>query len=234
MCSGRILRRSARRVARQSFPTASRAIVTHGLLYFIHVAHLDFPAIAMAPGLKKTSKRLSRETWLQRAMDIIAADGFAALNIDRLSRRLGVTKGSFYWHFENRKDFIFQMLEYWADISTDAPIRYTKQAEPYPAARLTLLMVVLQKQNTARYEVPIRAWAAFDPGVARFVRRVDRKRYAFVRSVFEGIGFSGRDLEVRVRAFVTYHSMEMAMIDRPSRAERMRMIPFLHKMFTQR
>ena len=43
--------------------------------------------------------RLSVDDWLQAGYTLIAEDGLQALKIDRLCAGLGVTKGSFYWHF---------------------------------------------------------------------------------------------------------------------------------------
>ena len=55
---------------------------------------------------KKSAKNLTREEWLRRSLEVLAAQGPGKLNIESLSRSLGVSRGSFYWHFENRDDSI--------------------------------------------------------------------------------------------------------------------------------
>ncbi len=179
-------------------------------------------------------KRLTREDWLRRGLEVVAEEGFRELNIDRVARQLGVTKGSFYWHFANRKDFVLAVLDYWAELSTGKPIRRSEEIEPDPARRLHLIMLTLERAGLARYDVPIRAWAALDPDVARRVRRVDRERYAFVRRMFSGLGFRGNDLEARTRAFVVFQSMHLGMADRPSRADQIRLIPYYYRLFAGR
>ena len=68
----------------------------------------------MTPKLiQESSSRLSREKWLMRALDILAEEHNALLRIDDLVKRMGVTKGSFYWHFKDRDDFLTQLLDYW-------------------------------------------------------------------------------------------------------------------------
>jgi AcrR family transcriptional regulator len=49
--------------------------------------------------------RLSMDEWVQEGFRVLAEDGVKALTLDRLCRRLGVTKGSFYWHFTDMKAY---------------------------------------------------------------------------------------------------------------------------------
>src|SRR6187551_1541614 len=57
--------------------------------------------------------RLSAEDWAQAALDLIAEQGVAAVAVEPLARRLGVTKGSFYWHFPSREALLVAALERW-------------------------------------------------------------------------------------------------------------------------
>ena len=67
----------------------------------------------IAATLKKRT-RFSRTDWLARAMDVLSRKGGARLRINDLCQELGVTKGSFYAHFEDRADFVRQFVAYWA------------------------------------------------------------------------------------------------------------------------
>ena len=62
---------------------------------------------------RQLTPRYSREDWLHKALEVLAAKGPSQLNIGALCKALGVTRGSFYWHFEDRKDFIHELLELW-------------------------------------------------------------------------------------------------------------------------
>ena len=62
--------------------------------------------------------RLSRNKWLALALDVLAEEGRAKIEIDYLAKKLGVTKGSFYAHFSGRKDFVTSVAFYWADSLT--------------------------------------------------------------------------------------------------------------------
>jgi len=63
--------------------------------------------------LKK--KSLNPSDWELATLNVIAHQGVNAVAIEPLARELGVTKGSFYWHFNNRMDLIACALKRWRD-----------------------------------------------------------------------------------------------------------------------
>ena len=58
-------------------------------------------------------KSLNPEDWELATLDVIAHQGVGAVAVEPLAKALGVTKGSFYWHFTNRKDLIQSALKRW-------------------------------------------------------------------------------------------------------------------------
>lgn len=157
-------------------------------------------------------RRLSRNDWLARAMDVVTKKGHAKLNIDDLCRKLGVTKGSFYAHFEGRADFVQQFVAYWAAEFTQIAVSTIDQlADQSAEARLLAIMRMIHKKRLARYDVAVRAWAAQDSTVAKGVEEVDRIRFGYIRAIFHDMGFRGTDLDLRTRLFVVYYSSFEAM-----------------------
>ena len=80
--------------------------------------------------------RYSRDEFLARSLDVLSQDGESKLRIDRLVDQLGVTKGSFYWHFENRADFVRSLADYWARSSTQVVIDDLETMAGSPEDRL--------------------------------------------------------------------------------------------------
>jgi AcrR family transcriptional regulator len=156
----------------------------------------------------KEPERLGRDQWLARAMDVLAREGGAKLRIDRLVRDLGVTKGSFYWHFKDREDFVASLSAYWAEYSTRQVIDKLGRSRGDAKARLAAVVEAVFSEDLGRYDLVMRAWAARQPEVAAVVKRVDEQRFAFIRSLFSEIGFRGQDLETRTRVFVCYMAGE--------------------------
>ena len=62
---------------------------------------------------KKKPRQLSREDWTEAARKQLVAAGIEEVKVDRLARKMKVTRGSFYWHFKNRKDLLDSVLRVW-------------------------------------------------------------------------------------------------------------------------
>ncbi len=94
-------------------------------------------------------------------------------------------------------------------------------------------MKMVYERNLNALDIPFRSWAAQEPKVAAMVAKVDRERLDTVQSLFREIGFKGKELEVRTRAFVTFMSLEPAIFDRLSKKERMAQLKVRHAFFTR-
>jgi AcrR family transcriptional regulator len=148
--------------------------------------------------------RLSREEWLARALEVLGKKGASELTVESLAQKLGVTKGSFYWHFKNRDNFFRQLIEYWDINFTQTVIAEISGLNVPPEERLLELMRLVLSKRLDRLEMPVRAWAQQNPALAPLVRRVDRHRISFVRSLFLEMGFDEDEAEMRTRIFLTY------------------------------
>lgn len=150
--------------------------------------------------------RYDRERWLETALNVLAKEGGARLRVDALAKSLGVTKGSFYHHFKNREDFVRELMDFWSREYTQSVIEEVNDLPGTASERLLKLTQQVEEQGLDKYDIAFRSWAAQDPMVAAALREVDMQRYEFVRGVFESIGFSGADLDMRVRLFLVFVS----------------------------
>src|SRR3954451_16486670 len=86
--------------------------------------------------------RLSADDWAQAALDMVAEQGVGAVAVEPLARRLGVTKGSFYWHFPSRDALLQAALERWEAIEQES-VFGSLEAVPDPRARLRELFLLV-------------------------------------------------------------------------------------------
>jgi AcrR family transcriptional regulator len=166
---------------------------------------LDF-AMRTAKSAAK-AKRLTRKEFLTRSLEVLSREGDSELRIDRLVGALGVTKGSFYWHFEDRADFVHSLAEHWAHWTNDRVIQELQDEKGDPRETLTAIHKIVIRNDLARYDLVMRSWATHEPEVARVVEAVDRTRIDFVGRFFQRLGYRGRDLDIRTRLFVVSTSM---------------------------
>lgn len=160
-----------------------------------------------APGHPTTVRRRSREEWLEAALGVLSQEGEGRIRVRQLAAALGVTTGSFYWHFESRAEFLRQILEYWLDHYTVVIARIVASWDGTPRERLERLGEAVIAHDGSRYDVAVRAWAAHEVGAAEALRRADAIRLRTVGGLFRELGFRGRALTFRARAYVTFVSM---------------------------
>lgn len=149
----------------------------------------------------KRAPRLGQTEWEDAALTVIAERGVAAVSIEALARQLGVTKGSFYWHFRDRADLLGSALGRWQARYTGNVIARL-DAIPDPRARLEQLIFGTDGSEGAwRVHVALSA-SAHEPVVAAALARVSRQRIAYVEACFRSLGL-GKDA-ARQRAVLAY------------------------------
>jgi AcrR family transcriptional regulator len=175
---------------------------------------------------------LNRSEWLTRALDILAEKG-GVLTIDEMVRRIGVSRGSFYWHFKDRADFIHQLVKHWSQPFTLSVAEDVRLMEGNAEQKLMALMDNIERNRLTRFDIAIRAWASREPEAVRIVKEVDKFRLNFVASLFKEIGFSGEELEMRTRLFVVYESLEIGLFSRITSKQKQRQLKLRHALLTQ-
>ena len=185
----------------------------------------------MMQAVNKT--RLSREAWLAEALEVLAEDP-THLRVDELAERLGVSKGSFYWHFENRADFVYSMAKYWRDRNTSAVADLVVGYGGTPEERLYFLMKSILENQWAKYDLGVRAWARHEPDIVPIIREVDRIRLKTVRGIFDDLGLDESEARMRTRVFVVCLSMNDAMSIPLSQKEALEQLETRHAFFTRR
>lgn len=177
---------------------------------------------------------VSRETWLKTALDVFEKEGVRAVRVETLAKRIGVSKSGFYWHFENREDLIRALLKYWEDLE-NSPISALVSEGPVDAASvLAMVADIVDREDLSRLDAAIRQWAKTDPEVARAYRAKLTRRLHVIRTLFSELGFSGAELEMRVRTFVCYVSSERDMFEDLCWEERKALADLRMQMLTAR
>ncbi len=176
----------------------------------------------------KKADRLSRTDWLQGALDTMVA-GEGGFRIDQIAESLGVSRGSFYWHFEGRRDFVHALAEYWRDKYTNAIIDELGAADLSAEETLRALISGIFDQGLGSYDFVVRAWARDEPEAQETVWQVDRIRFDFLKNLFEQIGLDKTDASTRAWVFSVHHTFE-SMYD-ADRNERIKYLDALYEFF---
>lgn len=145
----------------------------------------------METSLNQPRTQLDRDAWIQGAMDVLAEEGISGLRVEVLAKRLKVTKGSFYWHFQNRRDLLMAVLQVWRD----GRIRdIIKQTRAQPGREVEQIHHVIDVYSAGRsrrgmmIELAVRDLARRDAAAAAIVAEVDDIRLRCARDLFLACG----------------------------------------------
>ena len=148
-------------------------------------------------------KRLQPDDWLRAALVVLGTKGVGSVRVERLAVQLGVTKGSFYWHFEDRAALLSAMLKKWEDEATHQVIVQVESTSGSAEARLQkLITVAFNSKSAASIENAIRAWGRHDKRARSVLRRVDSTRLEYVAGLLRSCGRTPK--EARTRARILY------------------------------
>jgi AcrR family transcriptional regulator len=142
--------------------------------------------------------RTPRDRWIEQGMRALAAGGPDAVRIERLAQSLGVTKGGFYWYFDDRRSLLEEVLDAWERTSIDEVIERVEAEGGDARAKLRRLFALASSRpDLLKADLAVRDWARRDKKVERRLRRVDNRRMEYMRSLFGAFCPDPDEVEVR-------------------------------------
>src|SRR5262249_55247202 len=147
--------------------------------------------------------QLSAQDWVDLGLKKLAKSGFTALKAEPLAKAMGVSRGSFYWHFADIGAFHAAVLARWREVATEQIIAAVETArannrDEEPLA--VLLRLTFGAKLT--FERAVRSWAANDARARAAVVVVDRRRLDYIESLLKQAGLA--DETARARAQILF------------------------------
>jgi len=150
-------------------------------------------------------KQLQRVDWLLKALEIFVAEGIDAVRITRLAQDLGVTRGSFYWHFKNREDLIDALVSYWKDKNTRAITESVANASNLAEGIFRFFETCIDAALfDPRLDLALREWARRSSDVRSMVDFEDEARITSLCEFFARFEYPMPHALIRAR--VLYYS----------------------------
>lgn len=146
--------------------------------------------------------RTPRRTWIDEGLRVLAAGGPDAVRIEPLAKALGVTRGGFYWHFEDREALLTEMLDTWERAATDEVIERVEREGGDPRAKVRRAGMLTFSADLLPIELAVRDWSRHEPAVAGRLRRVDNRRMDYLRALFGA--FCADEAEVEARSMLAF------------------------------
>ena len=157
-------------------------------------------------------------------MRILDAEGVGSLTLENLTQRLGVTQGSFYWHFKSHPQFLRELMAKWAQDDTYTVGDALEDFDLPPQETLREVLRLIIQPGRATRDMNFRHLAAVHPFLHDQLREVDTYRYKLIEGLLKPLGFRGGKLRMRTHAFVVMHSMEDGLSEPMSKEERLALL----------
>jgi AcrR family transcriptional regulator len=143
------------------------------------------------------SDQLSVKDWLDQGLKALAKSGFTALKAEPLAKALGVSRGSFYWHFADIAAFHAAILEHWREVAAEQIIANVEAASRDENPLRVLLRRVFSERLVL--EKAVRSWATVDPTARAAVQAIDRRRLSYVESLLTQSGLPAEVASARAQ-----------------------------------
>jgi AcrR family transcriptional regulator len=156
--------------------------------------------------------QLSAKDWLDQGLRTLAKSGFTALKAEPLAKAMGVSRGSFYWHFADIGAYHIAILKYWRDVAAEQIIAGLEASSKDENPLLLLLRQAFGGKPAL--ENAVRTWATVDPSARTAVQAIDRRRLGYLETLLKQAGLAP-DL-ARARAQILYWAfLGFAQTDKP-------------------
>jgi AcrR family transcriptional regulator len=160
----------------------------------------------------RMADQLSAKDWLDQGLRALARSGFTALKAEPLAKAMGVSRGSFYWHFADIGAYHAAILKHWREVAAEQIIANIEAASGDDNPLQLLLRRAFGTKPAL--ENAIRTWATLDPAARSAVQAIDRRRQGYVENLLKESGLSA-DV-ARPRAQILYWAfLGFALSDTP-------------------
>ena len=133
--------------------------------------------------------RLDADAWVRAAGAQLANAGIGGVRVELIAKQLGVTKGSFYWHFKDRDALLAAILHDWRCNATMAIIASLEKSGAPAETRLRRVLE-LPFRRTLQDDIGrgIRLWARTDPRAAQAIEEIDGLRRRYIAGLYQELG----------------------------------------------
>jgi len=186
--------------------------------------------------VKAAAPAIGRQAWLDAARTLLIREGIAGVKVDRIARRLKVTRGGFYWFFDSHKQLLDALLADWEERNTEGFEAVLRESGRNGMAEFQALVDLWlnEKNYSPAWDAAVRDWARVSSKVANAVRRTDDIRIDVLRQVFLDMGCEAKEAFVRARICYFHQVGYYALGVRESREERLRLMPLYTRVLTGR
>jgi len=170
--------------------------------------------------------RLTSRDWVNAGLKALSKSGFTALKADTLSKALGVSRGSFYWHFADVGAFHTAVLRRWREVA------YENVVQEVEGTAENRLAALLERafQADLRLERAVRSWATAEAKARTMVEAVDARRLEYIKGLLVEAGLASNRAAARAQILYWAYLGRGLSTDKPEATEGRRILEELARL----
>lgn len=156
---------------------------------------------------KKTSKKakITVEDWLDTGLLFFAEQGLSGINVEGIADHLKCSKGSFYWYFKTKENFLKMMLDRWNKITTYELIKKAEEIEDADEKIKYIIAVVFAEQKTKDFLFFLRKAGREMREINELVKNIETQRIDYLMKVLNEYGIPKEECDIKARTLYTYY-----------------------------
>lgn len=176
------------------------------------------------PTSHRSQDSMTEQSWIDAAVQHIIKASISDIRVEKLARDIGVTKGSFYWHFRDRQHLLQRVLEQWTERATIRITEWSKLGDSSGVERIARLLSLPANASNGNYgadiELAVRSWARRDEAAADIVAEIDKLRFENFVELISELGFPHEEAHKRAAIALSFMLGDAFLKLKLSQAER--------------
>jgi AcrR family transcriptional regulator len=152
-----------------------------------------------------------KKDWIQLGYKLFSEQGVSGIVIEKMSKTLACNKSSFYWHFNSKKEFIGELINFWIANETEQIINQTGKAKTIHQKLDLFLEITFKNDPYLEFIFFLKRYAKKNPETQHIIDEIDSKRLDFTMQLFQEIGYNTDESRIKASIFykylIGYHEM---------------------------
>ncbi|MBL1422020.1 MAG: TetR/AcrR family transcriptional regulator [Alphaproteobacteria bacterium] len=186
------------------------------------------------PQKQRGNTKTSRAQWLAEAKKLLVQGGVEQVKIDRIAKNLNVSRGGYYWFFNNRQDILDTLLSEWQNVENDPLIKALngQNLTPLDPFFRFFTRLLRERSYSPKLDSAMRDWARQHPAAAKAVELVDNRRILALKQAFLGLDYAPDVASIRARILYYHQIGYYAMNVVETETQRQESLPLYFKQLT--
>ncbi len=152
-----------------------------------------------------------KQNWIFLGYKLFSEQGISGIVVEKMAKKLGVNKSSFYWYFKTKKDFVNEIISYWVSTNTNQIILITDSEKSGKERFEKLIELSFTKGHFLDFNFFLKRYALKNQKIQSIIDKIDNQRISYTKNILTDMNFSAIEAETKsillYKYLIGYHEM---------------------------